>query len=72
MATLLFNVKPNDPVVFALGSAAVRGVALLASYMPARRALAGGPDGGAAVRVKPRQTPGSLFLRILMSSRLIF
>ncbi|HWC96567.1 MAG TPA: ABC transporter permease [Candidatus Sulfopaludibacter sp.] len=39
MATLLFNVKPNDPAVFASVAGLLCGVALLASYIPARRAL---------------------------------
>jgi putative ABC transport system permease protein len=39
MASLLFQVKPNDPVVFASVAAILAAVALLASYLPARRAL---------------------------------
>jgi len=38
MTTLLFNVKPTDPAVYASVSFALIGVALLASYFPARRA----------------------------------
>ena len=38
MATLLFNVGPTDPAVYAAVSIALIGVALLASYLPARRA----------------------------------
>ena len=39
MATLLFEVKPSDPVVFG-GVACLLGlVAFLASYLPARRAV---------------------------------
>jgi putative ABC transport system permease protein len=39
MASLLFEVKPNDPAVFASVAGILAAVALLASYLPARRAL---------------------------------
>jgi predicted permease len=39
MASLLFQVKPNDPAVFASVAAILAVVALLASYLPAKRAL---------------------------------
>ncbi len=39
MASLLFQVKPNDPAVFATVAAILAAVALFASYLPARRAL---------------------------------
>jgi putative ABC transport system permease protein len=38
MTTLLFNVKPTDPAVFAVVALVLVAVALLASYLPARRA----------------------------------
>jgi putative ABC transport system permease protein len=38
MTTLLFNVKPTDPAVYGSVSLMLIGVALLASYLPARRA----------------------------------
>ncbi|HUL73439.1 MAG TPA: ABC transporter permease [Vicinamibacterales bacterium] len=38
MATLLFNVTPTDPAVYAAVSCVLIGVAVLASYLPARRA----------------------------------
>jgi putative ABC transport system permease protein len=39
MATLLFGVRPNDPIVFATVAGSLALVALLAAYIPARRAL---------------------------------
>jgi len=38
MSGILFGVSPRDPVTFALVAAALLGVALAASYLPARRA----------------------------------
>ena len=38
IATLLFGVKPTDPTTIAIVVAAIGGVALLACYLPARRA----------------------------------
>jgi predicted permease len=38
MTTLLFNVRPTDPGVYAAVAFVLIGVALLASYLPARRA----------------------------------
>jgi predicted permease len=38
MTTLLFNVRPTDPAVYAAVSAVLIAVAVLASYLPARRA----------------------------------
>ncbi|MEO5897425.1 MAG: ABC transporter permease [Vicinamibacterales bacterium] len=39
LSTLLFGVKPNDPLTFGGVAALMFGVALLASYLPSRRAL---------------------------------
>jgi putative ABC transport system permease protein len=38
MTTMLFNVRPRDPAVYAAVSFVLIAVALLASYLPARRA----------------------------------
>ena len=38
LSTLLYGVHPSDPVTFIIVSVALAGVALLASYIPARRA----------------------------------
>ena len=38
MTTLLFNVRPTDPAVYGAVSFVLIAVALLASYLPARRA----------------------------------
>jgi len=38
VANLLYEVSPNDPVVFGTITAAITGIALLASWLPARRA----------------------------------
>lgn len=48
MASLLFGVKPLDPLTYALVSAVLAGVVLLACYLPARRAA--GVDPSEALR----------------------
>jgi putative ABC transport system permease protein len=39
MESLLFGVKPRDPVVFVIVPLALSAVALLSVWLPARRAL---------------------------------
>ena len=43
LESLLFEVQARDPIVFAAVSVLMIGVALLASYLPARRASAVDP-----------------------------
>ena len=43
MEGLLFGVRPNDPVTMAVVAAVIVSVALLACYVPARRAAAVDP-----------------------------
>jgi putative ABC transport system permease protein len=38
LGTLLFGVKPVDPIIFTAMSAIMIGTGILASYLPARRA----------------------------------
>ena len=39
LSTLLFSIRPTDPVTYASVAALLTLVALLASYLPARRAM---------------------------------
>lgn len=43
LESLLFEIQARDPIVFAAVSVVMLGVALLASYLPARRASAVDP-----------------------------
>jgi len=43
VTSLLFEVRPLDPAAIAASMAALAGIALVASYLPARRAIATDP-----------------------------
>jgi len=43
MSSLLFGVNPFDPLTYGLSAAALGGIALVASYLPARRAASQDP-----------------------------
>jgi putative ABC transport system permease protein len=48
LAAMLYRVRPTDPLTFAVASLGLAGIALLATYLPARRAARG--DALAALR----------------------
>jgi ABC-type lipoprotein release transport system permease subunit len=43
LTTLLYDVRPSDFATFALGSLLLAGVALAATYIPARKAASTSP-----------------------------
>jgi ABC-type lipoprotein release transport system permease subunit len=44
MASMLFNVAPNDPITFGLVAGVLAIVAIAATLIPARRAMAVNPS----------------------------
>jgi len=54
MSSFRYGVHPSDPATFCAVLVVLAGVALLATYIPARRAIQGRSGRGAATRVKLR------------------
>jgi putative ABC transport system permease protein len=49
VSSLLFGVKPTDPLTFVVVPTILAAVSLLATYIPARRAAKCGPHGGSEI-----------------------
>jgi ABC-type antimicrobial peptide transport system permease subunit len=64
-ASLLFELKPHDPATLAMAAAGLAVVALVASYVPARRAAGVDPGGHVEGRVARRPRKGFLLARSL-------